>query len=143
MIDSIRPQMKPGLQELAAARAGNQHGDDLVALTTVHEAQQSFLRSGMLPGEVGARFVEIVTVLGLLRHDECLAKAESLIPDLGADSYPWLKGQLQIYAAVCLMRLGQLGEATTHLNRAMEISDAAGLLHSNLNQAEFLVGITF
>lgn len=135
------PQMQAGLQKLAVAWAGNRRADDMRAgLTAAREAQQSFFRSGTLPGEVGARFVETVTLLGLLRHDECLANAESLIRDLDAHPYAWLKGQLEIYAGICLMRLGRLGEAANHLDRAMEISRAAafgssGLTASNMHLA--------
>src|SRR5207253_7405383 len=94
-----------GLQQLAAARTGNLSSHADAAIAAAREAQQSFRRSGSKPGMLWARFEEVAGLRGQLRSDQCLPLAETLVRDLDAHPYVWLRAQARIESADCAMRL--------------------------------------
>jgi CHAT domain-containing protein len=116
-----------GLQQLAAARVGNQTAHADAAIAAAREAQQSFQRSGSKPGVLWARFEEVVGVRGQLRSEECVPMAEALIRELDAHpSYIWLRAQARVECTYCAMRAGRLNDAGPSLHEGIEISRAAG-----------------
>jgi CHAT domain-containing protein/tetratricopeptide (TPR) repeat protein len=128
MVSSLSgTDMLTSLRSLGAARAGNLRRDDMDAtLASAKAAREGLLRCGSRTGSLWARFEEVLSLHGLLRHDECLAAADALIRDLEAGHYIWECAELRIEYAICAMRLGRLSDAATQLRQALAATQVAG-----------------
>lgn len=133
-VESLRNAEASGLRDLAAARTGNQRGDDMNgALKSARDAKRTFSGPGTQPENLWARFEEVASLRGLMQYDECLAAAEQVMQDLATHHYAWLTAQLQIQAAVCFMRLGRLADGAAQLRHAIQAGQTARFGDTFLN----------
>ncbi|MGH9762208.1 MAG: hypothetical protein ACREAC_15380, partial [Blastocatellia bacterium] len=123
----MEAQLAPAFHQLGAARSMNLNGQDMQpALASAREAAKTLLDAGNRPASLWARFEQVSSLHALFRHDECLAAADSLMRDLDAHPYVWLRAQLRIEMGICLLRIAQLTDASARLREASEMAHRAG-----------------
>jgi CHAT domain-containing protein len=117
------PEEAVAVRELGTALAANRSGDANAGLLAAKRAERVRTSAVLLP----ARFEEVVSLRILLRSEECLAAAESVVRDLRAHPYLWFRAQALIEYANCALRVGRLSEAALRLSEAQELAHSAGL----------------
>jgi tetratricopeptide (TPR) repeat protein len=114
--------LRPAFVAMREAVIDSEQGDAIGAYDKAEEAAQFFLKAANEAGLDRAREEQIYALRNAQSGRQCLSEAASLIMGLHSRSYTWIKGQLDVNLASCLLMTSEFDRSKAYILQAEKIA---------------------
>lgn len=114
-----KPSVAPAFHNLAQAAASVETSNDALARSNAEQARTVFTRAGIPSGRLQADLYIAHLDQYVHRNAECEQRARAILADRAINSYPWLRIDAQLEAAVCSPVAGQSALSDAQLSLSL------------------------